>query len=92
MDIAALIAAARARGDAALSEPESKALLREIGIPVPAGRVVSRRPRRRLTLAAAVGCPVVVKAVSRALTHKTDVGGIVFPVETRGRRGRRLRT
>ncbi len=29
-----------------------------------------------------MGFPVVVKAVSRALTHKTDAGGVVFPVMT----------
>ncbi len=56
-------------------------MLREIGIPVPAGRVVSS-PAAAVEAAAAVGVPVVVKAVSRALTHKTDAGGIVFPVTT----------
>lgn len=81
MDIAALIAAARGRGDTALSEPESKALLREIGITVPAGQVVAS-PTAAAEAAAMVGFPVVVKAVSRALTHKTDAGGIVFPVAT----------
>jgi acetyltransferase len=80
-DFAGLIAAAQARGDAALSEPESKALLREIGIPVTAGyAVVSAAAAAEA--AQALGCPVVVKAVSRALTHKTEAGGIVFPVAT----------
>src|SRR4029078_7100772 len=41
LDTAAMIAAARRRGDTALSEVESKALLREIGIPTPAGRSVA---------------------------------------------------
>lgn len=81
VDIVALIAAARGGGDAALSEPESKALLREIGIPVPAGQVVAS-PTAAAEAAATVGFPVVVKAVSRALIHKTDAGGIVFPIET----------
>ena len=80
-NIVDLIAAARERGDAALSEPDSKALLREIGIPVPAGQVVAS-PAAAAEAATAIGFPVVVKAVSPALTHKTDAGGIVFPVAT----------
>ncbi len=80
-DIAALIASARAQGHAALSEPESKSLLRELGIPVPAGLVI-RSAASAVEAAEKVGCPVVVKAVSRVLTHKTDAGGIVLPVTT----------
>lgn len=80
-DSAAVIAAARQRGDTALSEPESKAMLREIGIPIPAGQVVAS-PEAAADASVTVGFPVVVKAVSRALTHKTDAGGIVFPVST----------
>jgi succinyl-CoA synthetase beta subunit len=80
-DIAELIATARAQGHAVLSEPESKALLREIGIPIPSGYVVTSAAAAA-EAAEAIGCPVVVKAVSRALTHKTDAGGIVFPIET----------
>lgn len=80
-DFADLIAAARARGDTALSEPESKALLREIGIPVAAGHTVVSAAAAA-EAARALGCPVVVKAVSRTLTHKTETGGIVFPVAT----------
>jgi acetyl-CoA synthetase (ADP-forming) len=81
LDIAAVIAAARVDGDAALSEPESKALLHEIGIPVPAGHVVTSVAAIP-EVAQKLDFPVVVKAVSRTLTHKTDVGGIVFPVAT----------
>ncbi len=80
-DIAGLIAAAKARGQAALSEPDSKALLRTLGIPVPPGRVVRSAAEAALAVNA-IGPPVVVKAVSPALTHKTDSGGIVFPIET----------
>jgi acetyltransferase len=76
-----MIAAARRRGDTALSEVESKALLREIGIPTPAGRSVASAATAA-EAATAVGFPVAVKAVSRSLTHKTDAGGVVFPVMT----------
>ena len=80
-DIAALIAAARALGRAVLSEPESKAFLHAIGIPVPAGCVV-KTAADAAKIAEAIGFPIVVKAVSHVLTHKTDAGGIVFPIET----------
>lgn len=76
-----MIAAARRRGDTALSEPESKAVLREIGIPTPAGRTVASAAAAA-DAAKAVGFPVAVKAVSRSLTHKTDAGGVIFPVMT----------
>ena len=76
-----MIAAARRRGDTALSEPESKAVLREIGIPTPAGRMVASAAAAA-DAAKAVGFPVAVKAVSRSLTHKTDAGGVIFPVMT----------
>ena len=81
LDTAAIIAAARRRGDTALSEVESKALLREIGIPTPAGRSVASAAAAA-DAATAVGFPVAVKAVSRSLTHKTDAGGVIFPVMT----------
>jgi succinyl-CoA synthetase beta subunit len=80
-DIAELIAPARAHGHAVLSEPESKAFLRAIGIPIPPSYVVTSAAAAA-EAARTIGCPVVVKAVSRALTHKTDAGAIVFPIET----------
>jgi succinyl-CoA synthetase beta subunit len=82
LDTAALIAAARRRGDTALSEPEAKALLREIGIPTPVGRSVASAADVAdvADAAMAVGFPVAVKAVSRSLTHKTEAGGVIFPV------------
>jgi acetate---CoA ligase (ADP-forming) len=80
-DIAELIAPARAQGYAVLSEPASKAFLRAIGIPIPPSYVVTSAAAAA-EAAETIGCPVVVKAISRALTHKTDVGGIAFPIET----------
>jgi succinyl-CoA synthetase beta subunit len=80
-DVVGLIARARARGQRTLSEPDSKAFLRALGIPVPPGRVVSGSAEAAAALDE-IRPPVVVKAVSSALTHKTDAGGIMFPVET----------
>jgi succinyl-CoA synthetase beta subunit len=80
-DVVELIASARARGQRTLSEPDSKTFLRALGIPVPPGRVVSS-PAEAASVLDEIPPPVVVKAVSSVLTHKTDVGGIVFPVES----------
>jgi succinyl-CoA synthetase beta subunit len=80
-DIATLIQTARAEHRQFLSEPESKALLRAHGIPVPAGQVVREAAEAGRALEA-VGPPVVVKVVAPELTHKSDAGGVMFPVGT----------
>lgn len=78
---AALIAAARAQQRSILSEPDAKALLAALGIPVPPGRLVRDAAAAAAALAE-IGPPVVAKAVARGLTHKTDAGGVIFPIET----------
>ena len=80
-DLLPLIAAARARGDTILSEPEAKAFLGLLGIPVPPGRVV-RDASEAASVVGEIGVPVVVKAVAPALTHKSEAGGVIFPVDT----------
>lgn len=64
-----------------LAEYTSKEVLRSLGIPVPAGRLV-RRLDQALAAAAAVGYPVVLKAQSPHLAHKSDAGGVVLGLET----------
>ena len=56
-----------------VNEAESKALLAQNGIPVPAAQVV-RSAEEAAAAAEALGYPVVVKALGVA--HKTDVGGV----------------
>ncbi len=56
-----------------LDEAESKDLLAQYGVPVPAGQVV-RSAEEAAAAAEALGYPVVVKALGVA--HKTDVGGV----------------
>lgn len=80
-DIAMLIAAARAQRRNVLSEPEAKAFLRAQGIPVPPGRAV-RTAEEAPVVVREVGAPVAVKAVAHQLTHKTDVGAVIFPVDS----------
>jgi acyl-CoA synthetase (NDP forming) len=57
----------------ALNEVDSKALLAEFGIPLPPERLV-RTAEEAATAAKAIGFPVVLKAVSAALPHKSDAG------------------
>jgi hypothetical protein len=68
--------AGRGRG-AALDEVESKAALRAYGIATPAEALVAS-PAEAATAAARIGYPVVLKAVSATLTHKSDVGAVAL--------------
>ena len=79
-NIATLIAAARAQGRNVLSEPEAKAVLRAHGIPMPPGRMV-RTAEEASAAVSEIGTPVVVKAVAHALTHKTEAGAVMFPLD-----------
>jgi acetyl-CoA synthetase len=57
-----------------LNEVRSKALLAKWGVPVPRGAVGNAV--QAPALAQRIGFPVVVKAVSDTLAHKTEVGGV----------------
>lgn len=64
----------------AASEPEVYRLLAGLGIAVPRHEVCHDRDAARQA-ARAIGFPVVAKIVSTAITHKTDVGGVVVGIE-----------
>ena len=65
-----------AAGDArALSEADAKAMLRDAGLPMPAGRI-ARSADEAAAHAAALGFPVVMKVVSAQILHKTEAGGV----------------
>jgi acetyltransferase len=59
----------------ALSEPESKALLRCYDIPLPQEGVAASA-EEAASIATSIGYPVVVKAVASTLTHKSDAGAV----------------
>jgi succinyl-CoA synthetase beta subunit len=80
-DIAALIAAVRAQHRTLLSEPEAKAFLQAQGICLPPGRVV-RNADEAAAAVEMIGTPVVVKAVARELSHKTEAGAVMFPIDS----------
>jgi acetyltransferase len=54
---------------------ESKALLKAYGIAVPKERV-ARTAREAVAIAKTIGFPVVAKAVSADLSHKSDAGAV----------------
>lgn len=68
-----LIAEARAAGFGRLDEVAGKRLLAAYGIPTVAERAVDT-PEKAAAMAAELGFPVAVKALSPALAHKTELG------------------
>jgi acyl-CoA synthetase (NDP forming) len=79
---AALIAAWKARartlsGPTALNETDSKSLLAAYGIPAPAEQVVAT-PEAAVIAARNIGFPVVLKALSAAVPHKSDAGLVLL--------------
>jgi len=61
-----------------LSEHEGKAALKEFGVAIPRGELAS--PGAAAERAAALGFPVVIKAVGAHLEHKTELGGVALNI------------
>jgi acetyltransferase len=66
-------------GSCTLSEPESKKILKAYGFSFPVEEI-ARNLDGALTLAHAIGYPIVMKGVSNTLQHKSDVGAVVVGV------------
>ncbi len=62
------------------TEAEAKQFLAEWGIAVPRGKVVSS-PEQAVAAAGEIGYPVVLKALSAELAHKTEVGALKLGLE-----------
>jgi acyl-CoA synthetase (NDP forming) len=62
-------------------QPEwlGKELLKAIGVPVPAG-ALARTPDEAARIAARIGYPVVLKAQSADLAHKSEAGGVILNI------------
>ncbi len=73
----AIIAAALSEQREWLSELEAKSVLASFGIPTVATRLATS-PEQAATYAAALGGRVALKIVSRDITHKSDVGGVML--------------
>ena len=74
--IRTIVDAVLAEGREILTEPEAKALLAAAGLPVVPTRVVGASAAEAQAAADALGYPVVVKILSHAISHKSDVGGV----------------
>ena len=70
-------------GPTPLSEVDSKALLRPYGLRTPRERLAGSAAEA-VRIARATGFPVVLKAAGAALTHKSDVGGVLLNNATAG--------
>ena len=66
-----------------LSEFESKALLRDAGIAVPAETLVTERGALDAAIAHA-GFPLVMKIQSRDIPHKSEIGGVQVNIAAKG--------
>jgi len=80
----AIFRKAAAEGRRMLTEPEAKAAVAAYGIPVPETVVAPSPARVREAAAKLLGSSgrLVVKLVSKAISHKSDVGGVVLDVKT----------
>ena len=72
-----IIAAVSAEGRTLLTEYESKKVLAAYGIPI-TDTELAQTPDEAVAAAEAIGYPVVAKLLSRTITHKTDVGGVIL--------------
>ncbi|GEO80756.1 bifunctional acetate--CoA ligase family protein/GNAT family N-acetyltransferase [Pararhodospirillum oryzae] len=69
------------RGHLIMSEPEAKAVFAAYGIPTVETHI-ARTPDEAGAIARHMNGPVALKILSRAITHKSDVGGVVLDLET----------
>lgn len=82
--VLAVLRQVAADGRRMLTEPEAKTVLRACGIDVPE-TVIAKSPDEARAAAKrllANGGQVVVKLLSKAVSHKSDVGGVVLGLET----------
>ena len=67
-------------GSGVMPEYRSKEILAQIGVPVPKGALAGNIAEA-VTIAERIGFPVVIKAQSAALSHKSDLGGVILDVK-----------
>jgi acetyltransferase len=79
--IAKAIADAKGPEPIALSEVDSKAILKAYGLKGPK-EIVARSAADAAKAAKRIGFPVVLKALHPALTHKSDAGGVLIGLES----------
>ena len=82
--VAAILAPVMAEGRARLTEVEAKAVIAAYGVPVVELRPAANPAEvgRIASMMLAEHRRLVVKLLSRDITHKSDVGGVVLDIET----------
>lgn len=78
-----LIEGVLAEGRSVLMETETKTLLSHFGIPT-VKALVARNPEEAGMLSTALGYPVALKILSPDITHKSDAGGVILNLTSRG--------
>jgi acyl-CoA synthetase (NDP forming) len=76
-----IITLARREARTILTEPESKRLLGDAGIPVNPTELAASR-EAAVSAAARIGYPVALKIVSPDVVHKSDAGGVVLNLDS----------
>jgi len=79
--VAAIIRAAQTERRTILTETESKDLLAAYDIPTVPTRPAAT-PEQAVKAATDIGYPVVLKVLSKTITHKSDVGGVQLNLAT----------
>jgi acetyltransferase len=91
--VLAIFRKAAAEARSMLTEPEAKAAIDAYGIKVPE-TIIAKSPAEAKRAAAKLlehSEKVVVKLLSKAISHKSDVGGVVLDIETPERAGQAAR-
>jgi len=76
-----IIATARKENRTFLLEPESKQLMKEIGI-ITTDFQVAKNSKEAIKVASEIGFPVVMKILSPQIIHKTDAGGVKLNINS----------
>ncbi|MEA2071475.1 MAG: acetate--CoA ligase family protein [Asgard group archaeon] len=74
-EIKQIITNARKENRTFLLEPESKTIMKEIGIATPDFRIATNEKEAK-KFANELGYPIVMKIISPQIVHKTDAGGV----------------
>ena len=81
--VSGIISQVREQGRKFLLETEAKTVCREYAIPVTEFKLAKNRDEAGF-FAKQMGFPVVLKIVSPEIIHKSDVGGVIINLQTKG--------
>ena len=82
MNIAEVLKNKIETGQNVLTEFESKELLQEIGIPIPAQKLTISK-KETISAAEEIGFPIVMKLMAEDVVHKSDTGAVKLNLKTK---------